>query len=147
MWQEEYSAEELYLQQLKVLEEENRKIEKKIDFYQRQMKKAKIKVVADVCLFLLFCLLVTALESVNFYMEIILFKYIVTAYFLLFAVQIKFFWDLFHLFGECGLPTFAKLFVGGIGFSCKNLLEEARMEQVNNQCRINRLKEKMEKEI
>lgn len=140
---DEYSMEEFYQEQIAYLQEENKKLEKNLALYHMQMKKAKKKIAADVLLFLLFCVIFNILESGDIYMEVLFIKYIMAALVLAFAMILKFFWDLFHLFGEYGLPTFAKLFLGGQEFSCKSLIEEAEAEVAKNVCKIEGLKEKM----
>lgn len=140
----EYSMEDFYQGQLAYLEEEQKKLEKNIVTYKKQMKKAWKRMAADIVLFLFFCMLADVLDA-DFYTEILMAKYIAVAIALAFAMAIKFFWDLFRLFGEYGLPTFAKLFIGGVEFSCKSLIEEAEVELAKNACKIDALKEEMEK--
>lgn len=140
----EYSAEDFYQGQLAYLEEEQKKLEKNIAMYKKQMKKAWKRIPADIVLFLFFYMLVNVLDR-DFYTEILMAKYIAAALALAFGMIIKFFWDLFRLFGEYGLPTFAKLFIGGVEFSCKILIEEAEVELAKNACKIDVLKEEAEK--
>lgn len=141
----EYSAEDFYQGQLAYLEEEQKKLEKNIAMYKKQMKKAWKRILIDIVLFLFFCIIVNALNSVDFYMEILLFKHWLAAFALAFGTALKFFYDLFRLFGEYGLPTFAKLFIGGVEFSCKILIEEAEVELAKNACKIDVLKEEVKK--
>lgn len=143
---DEYSMEEFYQEQIAYLQGENKKLEKNLALYHTQMKKAKQKIAVDVLLFLLFCAIFNILESGDIYMEALFMKYIIASLVLAFAMVLKFFWDLFHLFGEYGLPTFAKLFLGGQEFSCKTLIEETEAEFAKNACKMEGLKEKMEAE-
>lgn len=140
----EYSMEDFYQGRLACLEEERQKLEKNIVMYKKQMKKAWKKIPADIVLFLFFCKIADVLDR-DFYTEILMAKYIIAAMVLAFVMAIKFFRDLFRLFGEYGLPTFAKLFIGGVDFSCRSLIEEAEVELAKNACKIDALREEMGK--